>query len=302
MKSVNINYPPVEYVLAREEQPVDETWDVVNDFVVKWNAQYKNRFLKGEAGEWSLQLAGGIKDEEYSLAHEAMHGLKNKYGVQYFLGLTDRRSPADFEQADFIRVMGNTYPEGFVVNGSEIISSIRKCTVCGTPGRHNREVNGKLIIDYSYLDQDPGDDKEYAAPGIDLILIEGGFHLVSARLAGLLRLSARAFELIPVIDKDTGLESERLWLLRANRSILKPCNIHTPITGEGICAKCGSIRGALLAYYHVRTEWLQNDPLFSRQAQRYESIYFSNQLYHDLKNQQVRGMLATDGIYSCTHI
>ncbi len=303
MKTDKIKYPPVEYVLAKEDQPSEDAWQAVNDFVNTWDVEHLNKFEKGEAGEWSLQLPGGIKDEEYPIAYDAMHTLQNKFGISFFAGITDKRSPADFEQADFIKIMGNTYPDDFVVNADKVIGKVKRCPFCGVPGRHNREITGKLIIEHSYLDNDAENGDEYAAPGLDLILIENGFHLVSVKLAGLLKQFAqKSYQLIPVEDAKTGKDSERLWLLRANKAIIKPCNIHTPVTEEGICSHCGAIKGGRLSYYYVRTEWVENDQMFSKHTQRYESIYIASQLYQNFKKEKIKGMLATDGIYCCTHV
>lgn len=299
----NISYPPIEYLFFDFQQPTPAAWEAVNAFASKWDKDHKSQFVKGETGEWGVILKGGILDEEYPVLREAVDQLKKEYKVVSFLGAVDTRKPQDFEQAPYVAIVGNTYPSEFVVNEQEAIGKPERCTYCKRLDPQSGPLLDTLIIDESFLDTQVDPSPDYTPPGLDLINLQNGALLVSKKIVQLLgSMKVQGYELIPVISKATHEPSERLFLIRANKAILKPCEIHTPTTEEGICPLCGRILGGVLGNYYVRKEWLGLDQVFSRHPLKFAAIYVSNDLYHAMKTLGVKGLLPAFGIYECNHV
>jgi hypothetical protein len=301
MTTENI-WPPIQYLFFESEQPSDEAWNAMAAFAAKWNEDHESKFTVGESEEWSVHLAKGIKDPDYKILDRALHQLKKEKGVTWFLGVADKRKPKDFENAPFIQITGNTYPLEFVVNHDTLFGPIVPCRECGAIDETNRQLLGTPIVDESFLEKQIHPSPDYTPPGLDLIVVNNSLLLVSKIVADHLQSNrVRGFELLPVISQSTQKPSERIFLLRSNRAILKPCNVHTPTTQEGICSTCGRIIGGLLGYFHVREEWLDKDEIFSRHSLRYDAINVSNRLYHIMKKQKIKGLLPSYGIFTCTH-
>jgi len=297
-----ITYPPIEYLFFDYEQPDEKTWAVINAFALQWNGHHRSQFVKGDLGEWGAILQKGILDEEYPILKEAIAQLKDEHNVVFFLGAVDNRSAADFEKAPLVAIVGNTYPNEFVVNLNEAMGDPVRCPHCQRMDAHSGPIFKPFIIDESFLDRQIDPSPDYTPPGLDLINLPNGALLVSARLADILKAAnAQGYDLIPVISLATGRPSDRIVLLRADKAIILPCDIHTPTTEEGICPVCGRILGGVLGNYYVRKEWLGHDQLFSRHPSKYASIYVTNELYHKIKSKNMKGLLPSFGIYECDH-
>jgi len=298
----NISYPPVEFIFFDYEQPDEDAWNAINEFEVAWNRSHENKLLKGEMGEWSVVLKNGIQDDEFPVMKKSIEQLIEKYKINYFLGAVDNRKPKEFEKAPFVAIVGNTYPLEFVVNFKEAIGEAKPCANCGSKNSYNAPILKSLVIDESFLDKQIDESSDYTPPGLDLINLENGALLVSKKIVQLLQSSnIMGYELIPVISNASEKPSERIFLLRAAKAILTPCDIHTPTTEEGICPACGKILGGILGNYYVRGEWLGEDKIFSRHPLKYASIYLSNDLYHAMKKINAKGLLPAFGIYECNH-
>ena len=298
-----VSYPPVEFLFFDYEQPNEEAWRAINEFASQWNQNHMSKFVKGEMGEWGVVLNNGILDEEYPVLRESVGQLKKKYNVASFLGAVDNRKPEDFEKAPLVAIVGNTYPLNFVFNLKEAIGNPMPCSNCKRMDPHSGPIIKQLIVDESYLDRQVDPSPDYTPPGLDLINLSNGALLVSKKIADLLKSKhVQGYELIPVISKGTKKPSEKIFLLRTNKAIIKPCNIHTPTTEEGICPICGRILGGVLGDYYVREEWLEADQVFSRHPFKYASIYVANELYHAMKNVGTKGLLPAYGIYKCNHL
>ena len=295
-------YPPIEYLFFDFEQPDESAWDSINQFAIEWNKNHRSQFKKGESGEWGAVLKDGINDQEYSILSKEVEKLHVDHHAKFFLGAVDDRRPEDYERAPFVAIVGNTYPLEFVVNFKEAIGEPKACSNCGNKDTHNAPILKTLIIDESFLEKQIDDSPDYTPPGLDLINLTNGTLLISKRIAQLFEsLNVKGYELISVTSKATQRPSEKIFLLRANKAILLPCNIHTPTTQEGICPACGRILGGVLGNYYVRKEWLGEDKIFSRHPWKYASIYVSNDLYHAIKKINAKGLLPAFGIYECNH-
>lgn len=298
----DLPYPPIEYLFIEEEQPAPAAWEAVIAFAAEWNGKHQSKFVKGEFGEWGVVLKGGIYDEEYPVLAEAIEKLKNDGQVIAFLGAVDTRRPEDFEKSPYVAIVGDAYPEGFVVNAKNAFGKKEKCPQCKRFEQQSGPMLETLIIDESFLDIQVDPSPDFSPPGLDLINLENGALLVSKKMIALFEsCKVKGYELLPVISHQTGKPSERVFLIRANKAILQPCEVHTPATPEGICPVCGRILGGLLGYYYVREEWLGPDQVFSRNRQRYSAIYVSNELYQAMKSLGTKGMLPAFGIYKCRH-
>jgi hypothetical protein len=297
-----VRYPPIEYLFFDFRQPTPAAWEAVQAFAANWNKDHKSEFVTGETGEWGVVLKEGILDEEYPVLKEAVDQLKIKNNAVSFLGAVDTRKPQDFEQAPFVAIVGNTYPSEFVVNEKDAIGNPEKCVHCKKIDPQSGPILETLIIDEAFLDTQVDPSSDYTPPGLDLVNLPNGALLVSKKIVQLLESrKVQGYELIPVISKATNKPSERIFLIRANKAILQPCEIHTPTTEEGICPVCGRILGGVLGDYYVREEWIGPDQVFSRNRLKYASIYVSNELYHSLKKLGAKGLLPAFGIYKCNH-
>ncbi len=298
-----IKYPPIEYLFFDHEQPHDEAWDAIDELSEEWNETKKNKFVNQEAGEISIILENGIQDAEYPLLSNLLENLKEKYNIVWFLGAVDNRIPEDYENAPYIRITGDAYPDKFIVNLSKVISSPKPCKGCHNIDIENVPVTGELIIDESYLDKQVISEPQFKPPGLDLINLPNGALLISIIIANLLKqLKISGYELIPVLSKQTKKHSDRIWLLKAGAAHTRPCSIHTPTTKDGICAICGKILGGILGDYYVREEWLSGDQIFARNSNLFSSIYVSHELYHAIKKMKAQGVTASYGIEKCSHL
>lgn len=297
-----ITWPPIGYVFFEGEQTSDEAWNAIAKFAEIWNGKHENKFVVGDSNEWGIDLHKGISDPEYQVLDRELHQLKKQTGVNWFLGLVDNRKPKDFENAPYTEITGNTYPLEFIVNHESLFGPVIACAECGIVDETNRELKHTPIVDESFLQQQIHPSADYSPPGLDIITIENGLLIVSVKIKQLLSgLNARGYELLPVINSKSEKPSDNLFLLRAKKSLLKPCNFHTPVTGEGICSTCGRIIGGMLSFFYVRQEWLDDQEIFSRHRLKYGSIYMPKQIYNEL-NGKIKGMLPTDGIFVCSHI
>ena len=298
-----IIYPPIEFLFFDYEQPDDQAWSIIEALSDEWNETKKNKFASNEAGEISIIVKEGILDSEYPLLLSVIENLKKKYNLVWFVGIVDNRMGKAYENSPYIKIVGDHYPNEFIVNLSEAIHEPKPCAGCDNIDIQNEPIAAELIIDESFLDRQVDPLPHYKPPGLDLINLPNGAFLISKKIVDLLKeMKVSGYELIPVRSLATKKYSERIWLIKATRSITQPCTIHTPVTKEGICAVCGQILGGLLGKYHIREEWLNGDEFFTRNSNLFSLVYVSHRLYHAMKKEGAQGLLASHGIEKCSHI
>ena len=292
--------PPLEYLFSAIEQPSPGAWSAITGFAEAWSAAHGSKFIT-EGEMLIVVLREGTADPEYPLLAAELRRLEQETGLTWFLGARDTRRPDDFEKAPFVEIVGNTYPPEFVPNRKQALVAAPGCPACGRHDGKTGSIAAPLIVDESLLDRQVHPAPNYAPPGLDVVSLDGGALIISSRVAELFEGNGVAgWELIPVISLSTQKPSTRLMLLRAQKSVLLPCEEHTPITAPGGCVTCGKIRGGLLGYFSVREEWLGGDEIFSRHRALLASICVSNRVYGLMKAAKVRGLWPAFGLLRCS--
>ena len=86
--------------------------------------------------------------------------------------------------------------------------------------------------------------------------------------------------------------SKKLFQLTTDKIILVPDNL----TDEGaICPVCGTELLLLTNEFAIKKDRLKGSSFFSRRPSGLASIYISNDLYHFLKSENVRGLTPVQG-------
>lgn len=288
-----MTFPPVEYLFLLDDQPDPLAWNAVAAFARTWNASHQNLFTHDTDEEWSVVLPLGVSDKEMPVLEQALSDLKASHEVVWFKAVVDHRRPEDYEKAPFVEIVGNTFPDKLVRNWKQATGPAWTCKACGTLHSYYLPIIEPLLIDESMV-QD--------APGTDLITLPNGAILFSKRMDDLFNShGVTGYEKIEVMSHQTGQASASLFLMRANKSVLDPCVIHTPREKNNVCPECGIIRGGILGHFHVRKEWLGGDEIFSRNALKYASINVSNRVYLLMKQEKITGLVPAFGIFDCSH-
>ena len=297
-----MKHPSIGYVFFEFEQSSEEAWKVIIEFKTFWNQESNSKIEQEEEGELGILFKKGIDDPEMALLDRYLAQLKESHNINWFCGLDDTRGAIEFEQADFISIVGDSYPLEFVKNADVAISDFAPCGSCGKGSMYSYDIVDTLVIDESFLDKQIDSSPDYTPPGLDLINLVNGAMIVSSKVLSVLNENkVKGFNVIPVQSHSTGKVSERLHLLRPNKIFLQPCNEHTPTNGKGICPECGKVLGGIMALYHIRKEWLDGDELFSKDRFGYAMTYVSNRVYHLLKANKIKGLLPAQGAYICAH-
>lgn len=295
------DFPPIEYLFFRDDH-TEETWGIVIEFSEIWNREHQSQFKQLKENELSLILPEGIIDGEIGVIDAELERLST-YDIFWFKGIVDNRRPEDYEKADFIEIVGDAYPLEFIVNWNEAIGRPLQCTVCGKTPVYSQPIVAQLVVDESFLDRQIDPAPQYEPPGLDLIHLANGAMLVSNRVIRLFEEErVKGYEKINVVSKDTRKPSQRVFLIRASKAILDPCVTHTSRNEGAICPKCGTIKGGILGYWHVRREWLAGAQIFSRNPLRYASLYIERKIYQLMKNENLKGLLPAYGVFTCTHV
>lgn len=185
-----------------------------------------------------------------------------------------------YETADFIQFIGDGAASGFVANEIEAMGPRQACEGCGREGRRkDRRVVSPLRVNEDFLVRSL---EAAGRPRLDIVNRDGGF-LVSKRFADeLTSYGASGFSLREVLRVDSDRPSDQYFLLVATTSIVNPCPIHTPMTGEP-CSVCGAGGGNTLGDLHVEDELLAGLDFFSRHPFGLDALYMSRGLYLHLK-------------------
>lgn len=294
--------PPLQYIFFDFEQPEVAAWDALEKFIPDWNKKSVSSFVSEKPGEWLITLDGGINDPEVLSLQQALQKLNAEIGLTWFVGIKDERRPEEFESSPYVEIMGLEYSPGFIVNNQTAFQEEKKCDECGKSDISYKKVKEQLIIDESRLLKQMNIDEEDNSFWVDFISLPNMGFMISRRVFEVLEQNnIKGYKALPVISKETGALSERFFLFRAEKSFIKPCSEHTKVTESGICSTCGRILGSLLTYYTVRESWIGRDDVFSTHPYCYANIYFSNKLYHFLKQTGVNGMTPVYGIFKCDH-
>lgn len=287
----------------RNEQQNEQAWQAIEEFSREWNATHQSQFTQKRENVLSIVLPGGIIDTQLTTLDGLLASLKTNAGIKYVRGVVDKRRPEDFENAPWVQIAGDQYPQSAYENYAAVFEKPRPCERCGAPQRTAPLTGVPLIFDESVLDKKIEGLPQYDPPGLDVINLPNGAFLVSARVADLFsENNVSGYELVNVLSKETGQPSQRLFLLKTNKAILDACPEHTPRDPGAICPVCGKVRIGVLGNFYVKNEWLEGAEIFSRTPYHLSAICISNRLYKLLKEMQCKGMLPAYGLFSCQHI
>jgi hypothetical protein len=301
--------PPLSFLVFKDQQPDLKTLQLFETFISKWNNNHEAKFKQeGQYGDadftvWELVLPDGGRDKELSLITKEMNLFREKHGLVWVAAIDDIRSDAHLEQCPFIKFVSDGYDDDFYVNADEIFTPSTPCDHCGNTAPYSDQIVGAPVIDESFLDEDNDVNELYGEEGLDFINLPYGGFFVSPRVKQVLEsLKVTGYELLPVISKTTRKPSDRLFLLKATKTIVDPCHEHTPREKNAICPHCGARSNTVTGYFHVSDQQLNNDEIFSINRFGCSAIYFSQRIFMAFKKEKINKMTVSAGIEKCSHL
>ncbi len=297
------NYPPIQFVFFEFEQESDDAWGAFEKFVTNWNKTEHNKFESEMQEEWFITFEKGLKDPEIPAFRKELQILNKETGLVWFVGIKDERTPEEFEKSPFIDILGDGYPEGFIVNESTAFGSPEKCQKCGNGGDTFRKILQPIIIDETHIGKLISNVVKPSIWNPDMITLPNGGLLISKKVLKVFNAQkVIGYELSEVISKHTMAPSDKWFLIKTENAILHPSSEHTLTTESGICSSCGRILGGLLTHYTIRKQWLKGAEIFSRHPYHYANICLTNRLYWILKDNNIQEMSPSYGIFQCENI
>ncbi|NJM14545.1 MAG: hypothetical protein HC896_03425 [Bacteroidales bacterium] len=199
----------------------------------------------------------------------------------------------EIESHDYIQIIGDGYPDAFLLNGPQALSAIQPCASCGTVHPHLRAQQATLQVHEGYLAGSGPPNNRHAPPGLDLINIDHGALLVSHRVAALLLSdkSITGFMLHDVLDQN-GNVSANLYQLAVKTVIVQPDNM--AVQGE-VCETCGSVLSTFTRPFAIAKERMRETDFFSRNPSGISNIYVSKRVYILLKSNKIRALTLRRG-------
>jgi hypothetical protein len=281
-------------LLLQFEQPDQSVWDEVLSFAEEWNETKENKFINALTFERIIYFSDA-DDKELKVLENILEQKRAENGwvwtrskVQHYPSRKEK------ESRDFIEIIGDGYPDEFLLNESEALSSAVACEVCRTVDSDLIIQIKALQIDETFLDKKKVyPNYKYTPPGLDIVNMPHGALLVSNRVTELIQDNNKFYgcAFLEVINQK-GKTSERFYELVTDKIILIPDNL----TDKGaICPVCGTELLELANEFAIRKERLEGSSFFSRRPSGLASIYISNELYHFLKLENVRGLTPVQG-------
>lgn len=297
-----MEYPPVGYVIFEDEQPSKRAWQELFQLMKSWNDQHICQFLYDETVlGWNITFEEGLIDPEFEKLQQLLLELKDKENIVWFAGITREKEDEELETCAYLDFIGDGYPDEFYGKESSYLIEAVPCDICGNTNPYTPKIIGDLVIDESYLDSDNPTNREYGGHP-DLINIGGGAMMISKAFKQVLEeVNTRGLELIPVISKQTGKETDRLFIIRAKKAVWDPCHEHTPRIENAICATCGSHNDSVFGYFTVPKHELEEVDLVSKNPYGYSQIYFAKHVADALRNSSLKGLILDSGIDTCEH-
>jgi hypothetical protein len=110
------------FLFFEDNQPTKEAWQVLLNLGTTWNDAHISHFVRED--HLSIELPGGIEDPEFSELDGAITDLKRSHNIKYFKGVdSPYANPEAIGRADFIHVIGEEPPAGFLMNEIEACGS-----------------------------------------------------------------------------------------------------------------------------------------------------------------------------------
>lgn len=283
----------VEILLLEFEQPDEAIWDEILSFIVKWNRTKENKFVSDEPAEVVIYFS---KED-----HKELQELENILGEKqeksewvWIKTITGDPAKEEIEAHDYIQIIGDGYPDEFLLNESKVLSPIKPCENCGTVHPHLIVQEGALQVNEVFLNQEQiYPNSKYSPPGVDIVNMPHGALLVSKKVEDLLKRSEglKGYNLLDVFDQ-YGNVSDRLFQLVAIKVILLPDNLNSE---ETICPACGTVLSTMTSIFTIKEDRLGGNNFFSRSSSGISSIYVSKSLYGIFKSENIRGLTPVQG-------
>ena len=252
-------------LLLQFEQPDQSIWGDALSFAEEWNETRENKFINTLPFERVIYFSDeddkDLKELENILEQKRKENgwIWTKSKVHHYPTRNEK------ERCDFIEITGDGYPEEFLLNESDALSSVIPCEECGTVDSDLRVQKQALQIDETFLDKRKTyPNYKYTPSGVDLVNMPHGALLVSKRVTGLVSGNNKFYgcTFLQVINQK-GKISERFFELATNKIILLPDNL----TDEGaICPVCGSELLVLTNEFSIKKDRLEGSSFFFQTA------------------------------------
>jgi hypothetical protein len=279
--------------LLQFDQPDKSIWADIISFAEKWNDTKENKFII------TLPYSRDIYffDEDDKNLKE-LEKILQKKGEENNWIWTKSKVPhyptrEEKESCDYIQIIGDGYPDEFLLNESDALSSVIPCEKCGTVDSELRVQKKTLQIDETFLDKKTYPNYKYTPSGVDLLNMPHGALLVSNRVTELIEDNNKFYgcTFLEVINQKKKI-SVRFFELATDKIILLPDNLTDK---KAICPVCGTELLVLTNEFAIKKDRLEGSSFFSRSPSGLASIYISNDLYHFLKSENVRGLTPVQG-------
>lgn len=281
-----------EILMLQFEQPDKAVWEAISHFAEKWNRTKENKFVKDESAELAIYFA----DENHYELKELENILEQKHreaGWAWIKTIPNDPTKEAIEGHDYIQIIGDGYPDEFLLNELDALSPELPCETCGTIHTHLRKQKKALQINEAFLTGNGKPNDNYTPKGLDIINVQHGALLVSKKIVQLIQNNKKwiGCTFLDVYNQH-GKVSQKLFQLVADKVILLPDNL---MEQGSICATCGTVISALTQGFRIKMERLGDAVFFSRIPSGISLIYISNALYHHLKSENSRGLTPVQG-------
>ena len=283
----------IEIILLEFDQSGEDTWNDIVSFTKEWNHVKKNKFIDDEPSELVIYFKNE-QDNELIELENLLDQKHNQHGWEWIKTITYDPTKEEIENHDFIQIIGDGYPDAFLLNRQQALSNMQPCTECGTVHPHLRIQESFLQVNEAYLTGSGSPNDKYTPAGLDLINIDHGALLITNKVVELLKgdKSITGYTLLDVLNQNRKV-SETLFQLAANKAILLPDNMAGP--GE-ICGTCGTVLSTLTRPFVIKKERMGATDFFSRSRSGVSSIYISRRVYQLLKLQGIRALTPAQGV------
>ena len=281
----------LEYTFLQYSQPNTQVWNSINSFVSDWNQAHSVKFLTNQPHEFSIYFLS----DDIPLAMELDKMLSQRAtedGWVYYVSYPQNLTKEDIEAHAFIQIIGDGYPDDFILNTNQVLEEIEPCATCLTEHPHVRRQTGSFKVNETFLTHNTLPNLRHKPAGLDLINTPNGGLLISAKMAHILSQhpELHGYSLVEVFNEKDQV-SDKLFQLKIDNIILDCENS----IGK-ICPACGSVLEQLVTPFSIQHNGNKELHFFSRDPQGLSSIYVENHIYQLFKENQIRGLVPAHGV------
>lgn len=279
------------YTFLQYSQPNAQVWDSINSFVSDWNQAQSVKFLTNQALEFSIYFLS----DDLTLAKELDEILSQRAKVDgwiYYVSYPKNLTKEDIEEHAFIQIIGDGYPDNFILNINEVLEAIEPCTTCQTEHPHLRQQIGSFKVNETFLTRNTLPNIRHYPVGLDIINTPNGGLLISAKMARILGEHPEliGYSLLEVFNEKDQVSDKLFQLMTENIILEGEYNI-----GK-ICQTCGSVLQQLDTPFAILLKGNEKLQFFSRSPHGLSSIHVANHIYRLLKENQIRGLVPASGV------